>query len=253
MSGPAARVLIATPTYTGQLYAEYVKSLTAAWVYCLYHKVELELNVADGYSLVQFARNRLAQDFLDDPSYTHILWLDSDLGFDPRAIMQLLAHDKDVVGGAYPVKSFPPWFPVEVEKEEDDPKALRRCSVLPTGFLLVSRGAMEAVAETVPYYTHHHQGQKLVTRHIFDLELVDRGGEHKDLIGEDVVLCHRLRELGFDLWLDPDIGFAHCGNHRWTGHLSKSIELEREKPTETPKGWNLRQSIGKAIGKSSAA
>ncbi len=62
MSGPAARIMIATPTYTGQLYAEYVKSLTAAWVYCLYHQVELELNVADGYSLVQFARNRLAQD-----------------------------------------------------------------------------------------------------------------------------------------------------------------------------------------------
>lgn len=41
-----------------------------------------------------------------DPDY--IMWLDSDIRFQPTAILQLLATGLDIVAGAYPIKSYDP-------------------------------------------------------------------------------------------------------------------------------------------------
>lgn len=220
-----ARVMVATPTYTGEIVAEFVRCIMAATVHCLVNRVQLELVIADRYSLIQFARNRLATDFLEDESFSHILWIDADVGFDPRAVVQLLEHGVDVVGGAYPVKSYPTWFPVELE-EKATGTGLQKAKVLPTGFLLVSRRAMAAIAETAERYIHYHQGQELETLHLFDVELEDRGGKYRDLIGEDVVLCHKLKRAGFDLWVDPDINFSHWGQNVWAGNMARNIERQ---------------------------
>lgn len=220
-AGPAARIMIATPTYDCTMHWRYVESLMSAMLLCAVNGVELELEIAARFSLVQYARNHLAQRFLDEPQYSHILWLDSDLGFDPRGIMRLLSHGKDVVAGIYPVKRDPGWFPFEPTGRKDG--ALLEAEVVPTGFLLVSRRAMEAVAATVPSYSHFHEGREYVTKHLFDLELTERKGKQV-LLGEDVVLSHRLRKAGFDIWVDPSIGFRHCGMHEWGGHLGKELE-----------------------------
>jgi len=198
--------------------------MIAATLHCITKGVEIELHVEPGSSLIQFARNRLAQDFLNDKSYTHILWIDSDIAFQPDAVMQLLDHGVDVCGGSYPVKQIPVWFP-SVSLDGEDRTKLHRAEVLPTGFLLVSRKAMEAVAATVGTYIHHHNNQEKPTKHIFELELVG-DGDVKQLLGEDVVFGHRLRAIGFDLWLDPGLTFLHWGPFTWRGCLREMVEQE---------------------------
>src|SRR5690606_33321512 len=136
-SGPRARIMVATPTYTGELTHRYVDSLMAATVYCLYHKVELELRIVAGASLIQYARNQLVREFLEDESFTHLMWIDADVGFDPRAIVKLLDHDKDVVGGVYPMKCIPLEWPYEAMPGEQSTE-LHRAKIMPGGFLLCS-------------------------------------------------------------------------------------------------------------------
>src|SRR5262245_12200380 len=104
MSEPRARVLIATPCYDCNTHYRYTESVAAAWVYCLFNRIEVTLKIAPRFTLVQYARNYCAALFLRDPKLTHIMWIDSDLGFDPRAIVKLVDRDKDMVGGVYPVK-----------------------------------------------------------------------------------------------------------------------------------------------------
>src|SRR5690606_27190328 len=63
-------------------------------------------------------------------------------------------------------------------------------------------------------------------KHVFDVLL--EGGV---LLGEDVIFCRRVMEAGFDIWVDPDIGFAHCGQFQWRGNLRAAIERsEAEAP-----------------------
>lgn len=233
MNRPVATIFVATPCYDGTVDHRLVTALLDAQRYCAKYGVVFKLFVEAGHSLIQFARNRLATDFLNERDFSHILWLDSDVGFDPRAIVQLVNHGKDVVGGAYPVKDFPMWFPVEPMTAGDSTASLFKAKTLPTGFLLVTRDAMAKVAATVGAYVHHHKRQQLITRHIFDLML--RGdGDVKELIGEDVVLCARLRELGYDLWCDPDISFYHCGRYEWGGNLRAVTEAHAKAAQVAP-------------------
>lgn len=51
---------------------------------------------------VAAVRNVGAEVALDDKEVTHILWIDSDMTFPSDALNRLLAHDKYIVGCAYP-------------------------------------------------------------------------------------------------------------------------------------------------------
>lgn len=239
-----ARVCVAIPTYTCEVHVRLLESLTAAWVYCLVNGVELELRTAARFSLVQYARNYLVQEFLSDETFTHLFWLDADLGFDARAIVRLLEHDKDVVGGVYPVKSFPMWFPYEADGDERN--RLHKAKMLPGGFMLCTRRAVQAVADASPRFILTHAGRDYVAPHVFDLVLSDdeeaqkalaalpvgevkhlpKGADPARLLGEDLIFSRKLRDAGFDLWVDPDIDFRHCGMMEWGGNLARTIEAE---------------------------
>lgn len=259
-----ARICIAIPTYTCETHVRLLESLTAAWVYCLVHGVELELRTAARFSLVQYARNYLVQEFLSDESFTHLMWIDSDLGFDGRAIMQLLAHDKDVVGGVYPVKSLPMWFPYEAEGDERN--SLHKAKMLPGGFMLCTRKAVQAVADASPRFVLSHAGKDYVAPHVFDLSLagdeaaqdalkampigeikgdLPKAAEPARLLGEDLIFSHKLKAAGFDIWCDPDIDFRHCGMMEWGGNLARAIENEAK---ELQKGnAKLRDAVAKVV------
>jgi protein-L-isoaspartate(D-aspartate) O-methyltransferase len=56
-------------------------------------------------SLITRARNYLVDEFLHRSDCTHMLFLDSDISFDPKDVIALLALDKDVIGGPYPKKA----------------------------------------------------------------------------------------------------------------------------------------------------
>lgn len=217
-SAPRTRIMVATPTYTGELVHKYVESYTAAAIYCLFHKVELELKVVSGASLIQYARNQLIREFLEDDTYTHMMWIDADVGFDPRAIMKLLDHGKDVIGGVYPMKCMPVQWPYEPLRGEQT-GGVHRANVLPGGFMLCSRKAVQAVADAAPGYWHYTGGLRFRTKHVMDLVL-----ENDTLLGEDVILCRRFQQAGFDVWVEPDIAFSHTGKFEWRGVLKKAIE-----------------------------
>lgn len=217
---PRANVLVATPAYTGEVNYRYTESLMAATVYCLFHKVQLELKIAARMTLLEYARAYLAAKFLQG-DYTHIMWIDADVGFDPRAIVNLVNHKKDIVGGVYPVKSIPMWFPYEPIGDPDN-TGLQRAKSLPGGFLLVSRKAMQAVADSVPMFRIDHQSETITAPNIYQMEHRDSG-----LLGEDVMFCERARKLGFDLWVDTNIDFVHVGMFEWGGNLAKRLAQEK--------------------------
>lgn len=214
-----ARILVATPAYSGETNYRYTESLFAATLYCAYHKVQLELKIAARFTLLEYARAYLAAKFLEG-DYTHLMCIDADLGFDPRAIVKLVDHGKDIVGGVYPVKSIPIWFPYQPLGEPEN--GLQRAKTLPGGFLLVSRKAMQAVADSVPTFTFEHQGERITAPNIYQMEHRGDG-----LIGEDVMFCERARKLGFELWVDPDITFVHVGPFEWGGNLAERLAREK--------------------------
>jgi len=99
------KLFVATPMYGGMNHGMYSKSCLDLQALCANYGVECRFSFIFNESLITRARNYLVDEFLRAQNFTHMLFLDADIHFDPRDVIAMLALDKDVVGGPYPKKS----------------------------------------------------------------------------------------------------------------------------------------------------
>jgi hypothetical protein len=101
-----ARILVGTPTANGDLCVEYCETI----VQLLQHfgdnrpDVTFDVRFYETFDL-RLVRNVYASHVLNDPSFTHLLFFDSDMGFFPSLLEKMLAAGKPVVGVVSPKRS----------------------------------------------------------------------------------------------------------------------------------------------------
>lgn len=98
------KLFVATPMYGGQNNGMYMKACLDLQGMCMQYGVEVRFSFLFNESLITRARNYLVDEFLRS-GYTHLLFIDSDIHFDPQDVLALIGLDKDVIGGPYPKKS----------------------------------------------------------------------------------------------------------------------------------------------------
>lgn len=225
-----ACVMVATPVYDGKLVHQYLQSYLQSFTDCMRHDIVITPEFAVGFSLVQYARNWLMYCFLRETRFTHLLWIDSDLGWEPTAIRRLIETGKELVGGCYttkhptkPVLPFVACGPVEDNLQE--------VSALPGGFLLMSRAVVQALWDNAEEVYMEHGGATHVIRHICDLEMstVTKDGQfQRRAVGEDYVMQTRARALGFKMFLLTDIDMSHVGMYEFPANVAKAYAYEKD-------------------------
>jgi len=100
------KLMLATPSYDARFDLSYVGSLIRT-IAELGHEIDMLWWPRCGDSLLPASRNAIAAEFLAQPERTHLLWIDSDIAWSPKDIVDLLGHDVDLVAGAYHAKD--PW------------------------------------------------------------------------------------------------------------------------------------------------
>lgn len=106
------KILLGTPAHGGVVCLSYHESIlnTLAFFKSEFPNIHFE-NRSIVCSVLPLARNILASMVLNDPTYTHLLFVDSDMGFSPSLIARMLAFQKPIVGVVCPVKKFNyDWF-----------------------------------------------------------------------------------------------------------------------------------------------
>ena len=98
------KLFVATPMYGGNCSGLYMKACLDLQGICLQYGIEVKFSFLFNESLITRARNYLVDEFLRSGS-THLLFIDSDILFEPQDILALIALDKDVIGGPYPKKA----------------------------------------------------------------------------------------------------------------------------------------------------
>ena len=98
------KLFVATPMYGGQNTGMYMKACLDLQGLCMQYGIEIRFSFLFNESLITRARNYLVDEFLRS-GYSHLLFIDSDIHFDPNDVLALIALDKDVIGGPYPKKS----------------------------------------------------------------------------------------------------------------------------------------------------
>ena len=100
-----AKIFIATPMYGGFNHGMYMKSCLDLQGMCQQYGIETKFSFLFNESLITRARNYLVDEFLRSEQFTHLLFIDSDIHFNPQDILTLIALDKDIIGAPYPKKS----------------------------------------------------------------------------------------------------------------------------------------------------
>jgi hypothetical protein len=102
------KLFVATPMYGGACNGMYARSMCDLTAMCLKYGIEMRSYFLFNESLITRARNYCVDEFLRS-GYTHLLFIDSDIGFNPQDVLALLALQEDespydIIGGAYPKK-----------------------------------------------------------------------------------------------------------------------------------------------------
>jgi hypothetical protein len=98
------KLFVATPMYGGMCLGMYMKASLDLQSLCTQYGMENRFSFIFNESLITRARNYLVDEFLRS-GYTHLLFIDADIHFDPKDIIACMALDKDVIGAPYPKKS----------------------------------------------------------------------------------------------------------------------------------------------------
>lgn len=242
------RLFVATPMYGGMAHGMYIKSCLDLQSVCAQYGVEIRFSFIFNESLITRARNYLVDEFLRS-GFTHLLFIDSDIHFDPRDVIALLAMDKEINGGPYPKKSIkwgsvveaikrnPNIEPHEVEKVTGDyvfnaVAGTGQFSVgeplevleIGTGFMMVKREVFEKFEKAYPElrYKPDHVGQANFDGsryiHAFFDTAIDHGKSDRYL-SEDYMFCQWWRNMGGQIWLCPWMKTHHIGTYAFHGDM----------------------------------
>ncbi len=234
-------LLVATPCYGGLVTQRYMQSICALLQYGGVRGWAVSVELLGYDSLIPRARNTLVATFLDHPDATHLMFIDADIGFQPEQVERMLAFDKEVVAGMYPLKliDYDAGVVARVQAGEAlqaaqtryvgalDTEALARAvdGFAPglyagTGFMMIRRSALarmtEAYPETRYSACHDRQAPRLSANNyaLFDGMIEP---ETREYLSEDYTFCHRWRAIGGTLWLDTRSQLMHVGAREFTG------------------------------------
>ena len=248
------KLFIATPMYGGMNHGLYMKSCLDLQTIMMKYNIEVKFSFLFNESLITRARNYLVDEFLRT-DYTHMMFIDSDIHFDPNDVIALLALDKDVIGGPYPKKSINWGNVAETARRNPDlnPKELENLvgeyvfnvvkgtqqfqvadplevMEIGTGHMMIKRQVFEKLAEAFPNirYKPDHVGQAHFdgSRYIhayFDTVIDTKdsyiGGGSDRYLSEDYMFCQMWRKIGGQVWLCPWMKTQHIGTYAFTGNM----------------------------------
>jgi hypothetical protein len=104
MSG--CKILIASPTYNGDVRIEYMRSIIDLLARLRGRDTECSL-LTEKATILHTMRSVMASEALADASFTHLLFVDTDMGFRPEAVLRLIDRDVPFAGVAYPYRTVP--------------------------------------------------------------------------------------------------------------------------------------------------
>jgi len=210
---PSHRGLAATATLS--MLLQLGKLLSAGGIKSFFHNID--------HAEVSYARNAMANHLLKNKQFTHLLFINDDISFDPELVLELLRFDKPVVGAISPKRSFDlhrffeaaagggSFERAQAAGAEFAPRRLSPpsdgwclLSEIGMGITLIKRGVFaEMVAKkAAPAHTPPSSPGETLAVDAVQYGFFDHlfSEESNSLLTEDLSFCSRWRGCGGEIW-----------------------------------------------------
>ena len=220
------KLFIALPAYDYKVSLKLAISLAQFAQVAPKHGVELEIGSVCGCSVVSKARNSLVANFLESDC-TDLLFIDADINFGANDIFRLLSWVSDPkVGIAVGVPRtreakltyFSDLNYTENKEISMNAMGLVKASRVATAFMMIRRDVLTTLAEKHPEWLYFDNRISRNVTGFFHFEVAPEG-----YIGEDYLFCDRVRDAGFEIWIDPTIKLGHMGIQEFMGDFGNDV------------------------------
>lgn len=243
--------VVMTPSHDGKFFQNYVVSMLSLAVESERRGMRIQAYFHQGESLVTRARNNCVATFLAQPEWTHLFWIDADIGFSPEAAFRLLLSDHDVAAGVYPLKreNWPHGgVPAGTTQADFDatytrytvntapspetgridvrvqPDGFLRLSEAPTGFMLIKRRVFERIMTAHPELRYVPDSLGVPDQGLH-YRFFDVGVDpvSRRYLSEDYGFCRLWSGLGEHIYVDANSNLSHQGAKTYRGDFAASL------------------------------
>jgi hypothetical protein len=241
-------LVVATPCFGGQVSSIYASSIFQLQrAVRTKSNIELKVLMRDGDALITRARANLMTQFLDDPTATHFLFIDADIGFEPEQVFRLIESGADMVAGVYPIKRVN-WdkarrvieskrakvaaAALDYVLEINDPdhvavvNGFTRVRYAGTGFLMIRRHVFEKMClayASLQFFREHSLDALAGSPNRFALFECMIDAKSGTYLSEDFAFCKRWTDMGGEIWADLESRLDHVGPSVFHGDISSQF------------------------------
>lgn len=245
---------ILTPCYGGLCYSNYTLCLINTIKIFESCNCEVMPYFLNNDSLVSRARNNLIGCAMLNESISHLIFIDSDIIWNPFDIIKLILSDEMIIGGLYPKKKYnfdkvvanipqiPKWIDKKnqinqnisndvliknnlldynlnyVSKNLEIKNNVIEVRHLATGFMMIKREAILLMMEKFPETKYTDDtGFLSVQNSIYTYALFDCGVMNQNYYSEDWLFCHRWISIGGKIYANISIDLTHIGTENYQG------------------------------------
>jgi len=239
-------LFVATPVHS-DVSMHYAQTMLELQKECMKRNMRVMFQMMKS-SLITQGRNLCVSYFLNT-DFTHMLFVDSDIAFDPHAIFRLIELDKDIISIPYPMKTAQ-WdtlikkinsgvitdpekcqhhmlqYPLLIKDDNTDIKVTKgviEATHCPTGCMLIKRDVFSKLIEAYP-------DREIIQKTTIDGKYMDRphfynffdtyyDPKTKRYLGEDFAFCRLWSEIGGKLYCYIMSYITHVGEFQYTGRL----------------------------------
>jgi hypothetical protein len=250
MEAPTPYLCVATPCFAGNVTHVFHTSMMELAAEAATRGIRFSAIYTAGDSLITRARNRLVNRFLAHPLWTHLLFIDADIGFTSDQAFRLLDSGHGVVGGIYPLKNVF-WDRIASaalapaarqarsleyvvglgDAPGEDQAGFLKVDYVATGFLLMARTVLERLCARFPairYFTDDVADKDFFHRDcagspkyaLFDTRIDPVTGRY---LSEDYAFCELCREAGEPVWADLKSRLDHVGLATFSGDVGVKL------------------------------
>ena len=245
------KILIATPAYGETFYTPYVSSVIRLQRLMARNKWDSTF-ASIAYADIVESRNFLLTHWYDKTDATHMLFVDADIGYDPKLIANMVGLRKPIVGVIAPRRQIDLNRLAELaakgEKAESAIARSHEFLVRPVnragagkprivngfmevegcgaGIMLIERGCVKTMLEKLPQLSD--KAAKKTSPLAKNLDRLIRAFEPVTVDGgrlsEDYSFCHRWRtNCGGEIWANISHQIIHVGLHRFAGRYQDAM------------------------------
>ena len=246
-------IFVATPVHS-EVSIHYTQSLLELQKLAIKKKTKIVFQLYK-YSLVTQGRNLCVSAFLRS-GFSHLLFIDSDIGFKPESAFRLLEAEKDVISVPYALKDMC-WdkalymiknnkiktvddlkykafyrYPFKVANAESIEVKNGAIEVThsPTGFMMIKRSVFEKMIDKSPDFEivqdNVINGKNERVEHFYNFFDTLHDPKTKTYLGEDFAFCKRWRDIGGKCYCLVNDYITHVGEHQYTACFADELIKE---------------------------